>query len=45
MNTSSEILFTPFNLSGKVFKNRVVKAPLTRNRAVHGTDAPQALKC
>lgn len=43
MNNDSSILFTPFNLRGHELKNRIVMAPLTRNRAVHGTDAPQPL--
>lgn len=36
-------LFTSFNLGGCVLRNRMVMAPLTRNRAIHGTDAPQPL--
>jgi N-ethylmaleimide reductase len=43
VNISSEILFTPFNLGGRIIKNRIVMAPLTRNRAIHGSDAPRAL--
>ncbi len=43
MNLNTEILFTPFNLKDQILKNRIVMAPLTRNRAVHGTDVPQAL--
>lgn len=43
MKTNSEILFSPFNLNGQLLKNRIVMAPLTRSRAVHGTDAPQPL--
>lgn len=39
----SSILFTPFNLRGQILKNRIVMAPLTRNRAIHGTDAPQLM--
>ncbi|MBS0351984.1 MAG: N-ethylmaleimide reductase [Proteobacteria bacterium] len=43
MNNPADLLFTPFDLRGLILKNRIVMAPLTRNRAVHGTDAPQAL--
>lgn len=43
MNTDSDILFTPFNLKGHKLRNRIVMAPLTRNRAIHGTDAPHKL--
>ncbi len=39
----NSILFTPFNLRDKVLKNRIVMAPLTRNRAIHGTDVPHLL--
>lgn len=39
----NQILFTPFNLHGKLLKNRIVMAPLTRNRAIHGTDVPHLL--
>jgi N-ethylmaleimide reductase len=39
----SKILFTPLNLHGRVLRNRIVMAPLTRNRAIHGTDVPQPL--
>src|SRR3990167_5547534 len=39
----SKILFTPLNLGGRVLRNRMVMAPLTRNRATHGTDVPQLL--
>lgn len=41
MNTN--ILFTPLNLGGKILRNRFVMAPLTRNRAVHGSDVPQQM--
>ncbi len=41
--TNAEILFTPFDLRGHLLRNRIVMAPLTRNRAIHGIDAPQAL--
>lgn len=43
MNTNSNILFSPFNLGAKTLRNRIVMAPLTRNRAAHGTDAPWSL--
>lgn len=39
----SKILFTPYNLRGHTLRNRIVMAPLTRNRAIHGTDVPQLL--
>lgn len=38
-----EALFQPYRLGDLTLKNRVVMAPLTRNRATHGTDAPNAL--
>ncbi|KTC89579.1 alkene reductase [Fluoribacter dumoffii] len=38
-----DILFTPFNLSGLTLKNRIVMAPLTRNRSLHGMDTPSEL--
>ncbi|MDR3607932.1 MAG: alkene reductase [Oligoflexia bacterium] len=41
MNPS--ILFEPFDLRGIQLLNRVVMAPLTRDRATPGTDAPHAL--
>ncbi|MGC1182967.1 alkene reductase [Legionella sp.] len=43
MNRDASILFTSFDLSGQQLRNRIVMAPLTRNRAIHGNDAPQAL--
>jgi N-ethylmaleimide reductase len=43
MTTNHEVLFTPFNLRGHALKNRIVMAPLTRNRSIHGIDAPQQL--
>ena len=43
MSLDKEQLFTPFNLRGHMLRNRIVMAPLTRNRAIHGTDAPQSL--
>jgi N-ethylmaleimide reductase len=36
-------LFTPFTLGRVRLRNRIAMAPLTRNRAEHGTDAPYAL--
>lgn len=36
-------LFTPFRIGDIALRNRVVMAPLTRNRATHGNDAPNAL--
>lgn len=43
MTETSSILFTPFALRGHKLNNRIVMAPLTRNRAIHGSDAPQPL--
>jgi N-ethylmaleimide reductase len=43
MATNTNILFTPYDLKGLRLRNRLVMAPLTRNRAVHGSDAPQPL--
>lgn len=44
MNPTSNILYTPFELSKHLhLRNRFVMAPLTRNRAIHGTDVPHAL--
>lgn len=43
MNTDASILFTPFDLRGHQLKNRLVMAPLTRNRAIHGSDVPYSL--
>ncbi len=43
MSSDPAVLFDSFNLSGLILKNRLVMAPLTRNRALHGTDVPQAL--
>ncbi len=43
MNHDSSVLFKPFNLGELSLKNRIVMAPLTRNRAIHGTDVPQAI--
>ena len=36
-------LFQPMTLGDLTLPNRIVMAPLTRNRAEHGTDAPNAL--
>lgn len=36
-------LFTPFSIGDIAVKNRIVMAPLTRNRATRGNDAPNAL--
>lgn len=43
MELDPSILFTPFNLRGRLLRNRIIMAPLTRNRAIHGTNAPQSL--
>lgn len=43
MTMNHEILFTPFNLRGFTLKNRIVMAPLTRNRSIHGIDTPSEL--
>ncbi len=43
MTTSANALFTPFDLLATTLRNRIVMAPLTRNRATHGTDVPHAL--
>ncbi|WP_116082525.1 alkene reductase [Tropicimonas sp. IMCC34011] len=40
---SGEKLFTPLKAGAIEMKNRVVMAPLTRNRADHETDAPVAM--
>ena len=39
----SSPLFQSYKLDGLLLKNRVVMAPLTRNRATHGTDVPNGL--
>ena len=36
-------LFKPYDLAGLPLSSRIVMAPLTRNRAIHDSDAPQAL--
>ncbi len=38
-----KILYTPFRLGDIELANRFVMAPLTRDRATHGTDVPHAL--
>lgn len=43
MNSSPDLLFQPFQMGALSLKNRIVMAPLTRNRALHGSDAPQTL--
>ena len=43
MSPDAAPLFTPFKLGDLQLPNRVVMAPLTRNRATHGTDAPREL--
>ena len=43
MKLDPSALFTLFDLRGEILQNRIVMAPLTRNRAIHGTDVPQAL--
>ena len=43
MGTHDDILFTPFDLKGLPLRNRIVMAPLTRNRATPGTDTPHQL--
>ncbi len=43
MAKPDETLFQPFTLGDLTLANRIVMAPLTRNRAEHGTEAPHAL--
>ncbi|WP_158809775.1 alkene reductase [Beijerinckia sp. L45] len=43
MSSDAQKLFTPFRLGDLELPNRIVMAPLTRSRATHGTDAPNAL--
>ena len=43
MNHDAAALFSPFRLGDLELPNRIVMAPLTRNRAAHGTDAPHDL--
>ena len=40
MSADASALFTPYRLGDLELPNRVVMAPLTRNRATKGTDAP-----
>jgi N-ethylmaleimide reductase len=42
MTTHNSALFAPLQLGDLTLPNRIVMAPLTRNRATHGTDAPNA---
>jgi N-ethylmaleimide reductase len=43
MSRDASVLFTPFDLRGLPLANRIVMAPLTRNRATAGSDAPRRL--
>jgi N-ethylmaleimide reductase len=43
MMRGADILFSPFRLGDLELKNRIVMAPLTRNRATKGNDAPNEL--
>ena len=43
MTLDASILFSPFRLGDLHLNNRLVMAPLTRNRATKGTDAPNEL--
>ncbi len=43
MINDSSSLFSPLKMGDITLKNRIVMAPLTRNRATHGTDAPNEL--
>lgn len=43
MASDASLLFQPFRLGDLDLPNRVVMAPLTRNRATHGSDAPGEL--
>lgn len=43
MILDSNVLFEPFPLGNLSLKNRIIMAPLTRNRATRDTDAPEAL--
>lgn len=43
MASNDSLLFKPFRLGTLELSNRIVMAPLTRNRATHGTDAPNDL--
>jgi N-ethylmaleimide reductase len=41
--SSESTLFTPFHLGSLTLPNRIVMAPLTRDRAMQGSDVPHAL--
>jgi N-ethylmaleimide reductase len=43
MSQEANPLFQSFKLGDLILPNRIVMAPLTRNRATHGTDAPHDL--
>ena len=43
MVANSSPLLQPFRLGDLTLPNRVVMAPLTRNRATHGSDVPSEL--
>src|ERR1700753_3206023 len=43
MSRDASVLFTPFDLRGTRLRNRIVMAPLTRNRATPGTDVQRQL--
>ena len=43
MQKNESVLFKPFHMGSLVLKNRIVMAPLTRNRALHGSDVPWGL--
>ena len=43
MSVDTSSLFQPLALGTTTLANRIVMAPLTRNRAEHGTDVPHAL--
>lgn len=43
MPTDASVLFQPLKIGDTEIQNRIVMAPLTRNRATEGTDAPNAL--
>lgn len=43
MSHDASALFTPFKIGDLTLPNRLVMAPLTRNRATPGTDAPNRL--
>lgn len=43
MEPNAAVLFEPYQLGPLLLKNRIVMAPLTRNRAIHGIDVPQEM--